>query len=311
MNTCIRTSVLLLALLLCTALASASDPLKVVATIPDLADIVREVGGERVEVSTITRGKENLHAVVARPSHLIALSRADVFVEVGLSLEIAFVPGLLENARNERIRPGAPGFVNVSEGWGALDVPQDVSRRAGDIHPQGNPHLNLDPRAGAHMARRVLEGLTRVDPGSKAEYERRHTAYAERLASAEKRWTEAGAAWKGQRVVMYHQEFDYLAAFHGLETTGKIESKPGIPPTPTHVAELIRAMKEAKCSVILTAPWSNGNDVERIAEATGARVVELPNQCGAVAGSESWIGMMDEVHRRLGQAFAAAKKGGN
>jgi ABC-type Zn uptake system ZnuABC Zn-binding protein ZnuA len=286
--------------------APASDPLKVVATIPDLADIVREIGGDRVDVTTITRGKENLHAVKARPSHMIALSRADLFVEVGLSLEVAFVPALLENARNPRIRPGAPGFVNVSLGWEPLDVPQEVSRRAGDIHPQGNPHMNLDPRAGAHMAQRVLDALVRVDPGSKAEHERRHADYAERLAAAETRWRAAGAAWKGRRVVMYHQEFDYLAAFHGLEIVGKVESKPGIPPTPTHVAALIRSMKESGCRVILTAPWSNGNDVERIAEETGARIVELPNQCGAISGSETWIGMLDEIHGRLGAAFAAA-----
>jgi zinc/manganese transport system substrate-binding protein len=310
MNTCIRMLNAVVALVLCASLARAGDPLKVVATIPDLADVVREIGGDRVDVTTITRGKENLHAVKARPSHMIALSRADLFVEVGLSLEVSFVPALLENARNDRIRAGAPGFVNVSVGWEALNVPQEVSRKAGDIHPQGNPHLNLDPRAGAHVAKHVLDALVRVDAGSKTEYERRHAAYAERLAAAEARWRAAGEAWKGARVVMFHQEFDYLAAYHALEIAGKVESKPGIPPTPTHVAELIRTMKERQCRVILTAPWSNGNDVTRIAEATGARVVELPNQCGAVAGSETWIGMMDEIHRRLGAAFAAAGTGG-
>jgi ABC-type Zn uptake system ZnuABC Zn-binding protein ZnuA len=284
-------------------------PLKVVATIPDLADLVREIGGERVEVSSIARGTENLHAVVARPSHLVAMSRAELFVEVGRSLEISFVPGLLENARNERIRPGAPGFVRVSEGWEVLDAPATLSRKAGDIHPQGNPHLNLDPRVGRHMAQRILEGLVRVDPGSKVAYQARFDAFAARLAEAKSRWEARAAGWKGRKIVTYHLEYDYLAAARGLEIVGTIESKPGIPPTPNHIARLIAEMKVQGCTTILTAVWSNNNDVARIAEATGATVVELPNQCGGVEGAETWIGMMDLVHRRLAAALGGAPPG--
>jgi ABC-type Zn uptake system ZnuABC Zn-binding protein ZnuA len=283
--------------------ASAGGPLKVVATIPDLADLVKEIGGERVDVTSIARGKENLHAVVARPSHLVAMSRADLFVEVGLSLEVGFVPGLLEGARNERIRPGAPGFVNVSEGWSAIEVPADVSRKAGDIHPHGNPHLNMDPRGGRHMAQRILEGLVRVDPGAKDFYQGRCADLLVRIDQAEQRWSAQAGAWKGRKVVVYHLEYDYLADAYGLEIVGAIEYKPGIPPTPNHIARLIESMRVEGCKTILTAIWSNNNDVARIAEATGARVVELPNQCGATKGAESWIGMMDVVHERLAAAF--------
>jgi len=291
-------------------LAAARPPerLKVLATIPDLADLVREVGGERVEVDTITRGKENLHAVMARPSHLVAMSRADLFVEVGLSLEIAFVPGLLEGARNEKIRPGAPGFVNVSEGWTAIDVPLELSRKAGDVHPQGNPHLNLDPRAGRHMAQRIFEGLVRVDPAGKDVFQANLEAYLGELATAEARWQEMSADWRGRKVVVYHQEFGYLAAHTGLEILGSLEVKPGIPPTPNHVAGLIQKMKAEGCTTILTASWSRNKDVERLAEATGARVVELPNQCGGSTECTTWIGMMDLVHRRIDEALTAPRK---
>jgi ABC-type Zn uptake system ZnuABC Zn-binding protein ZnuA len=233
------------------------------------------------------------------------MSRADVFVEVGLSLEVAFVPGLLEGARNERIRPGAPGFVNVSEGWTPIEVPADVTRRAGDIHPQGNPHMNLDPRAGKHIAGRVLAGLVRVDPGSEALYRKNHDALVARIEAAEARWAEQARDWSGLEVVVYHLEYNYLAAARGLDVVGAIESKPGIPPTPNHVARLVADMKARGCKTILTAPWSNNNDVARIAEATGARIVELPNQCGGMPSAESWIGMMDLVHQRLAAAFAA------
>jgi len=289
------------------AAASAAElagaPLRVVATLPDLADIASRIGGERVQVTALTKGRENLHHVVARPSHLVALSRADVLIQVGLSLEMGFLPGLLENANNPRIRPGQPGFVNVSVGWQALDVPATLSRQEGDIHPDGNPHLNLDPRGGRHIAERILAGLVASDPSGKPYFEARAAEYERELAAAEARWSTASKAWAGRRIVVYHKEYDYLAERYVLDIVGSIESKPGIAPTPKHVAELVKKIQAAGPVVILTAPWSNGGEVEEIAKATGAKIVELPNQGGGIAGTETWIGMMDVIHDRLARAF--------
>lgn len=293
----------LLALLLTPLAAAGEKPLKVVATVEDLADIVREVGGERVEVFTICRGRENLHRVMTRPSHLAGMARADVFVQYGLSLEMSFVPGLMQACRNRDIQPGMPGFINVSEGWEAIQVPEVMSRAAGDIHPQGNPHMNLDPRAGRHVAGRVLAGLVSFDPSSRELYERRHADYLERLERAEARWNEQAAGWKGARAVVYHQEFDYLMARYGIEKFGAIEVKPGIPPTPRHVAELIDRMRKDKPDAILTAPWSNNQVSERIAKETGVPIVELPNMAGEKADAQTWIGMMDLVHGRLARVL--------
>ena len=288
------------------ASAVPADKLKVVCTIQDLADITKEIGGDRVEITTIARGKENLHQVQSRPSHLIAVSRADVFVQVGLSLETGFVPGLLEAARNPRIQPGKPGFITMSQGWNPLDVPTSLSRQAGDVHPQGNPHMNLDPRAGRHMADLVLAGLSGVDPGSKAEYEKRHAAYVERLAAAEARWSAMAKSWKDKKIVVYHKEYDYLIEACGLKLVGSIEPKPGSAPTASSLAELIEAIKREKDVTIFTAPWSNNQAVARIVEETGSKSVELPNMCGGIPGTESWIGMMDLVHQRLSQAFGSS-----
>jgi zinc/manganese transport system substrate-binding protein len=289
--------------------ARAGDKLRVVATIPDLADIGHEIGGDRVQVTALTKGRENLHFVAARPSHLVALSRADALVQVGLSLESGFLPGLLENANNPKIRPGQPGFINTSVGWQAIDVPTVLTRKDGDVHPDGNPHLNLDPRGGRQIAGRILAGFVACDPSGKSAYDARAAEYGKKLDDAEARWADAAKGWKGKKIVVYHKEYDYLAARYGLEIVGTLETKPGIPPTPGHLAELVAKMKSAGDVVILTAPWSNGGEVEQVAKATGAQVVELPNQCGGIGGTDTWIEMMDSIHDRLGRAFGTAGKG--
>lgn len=283
------------------------DQVRVVCTIPDLADAVRRVGGEHVKVHTLAKGTENVHAVRIRPSDLNQTARADLFVEMGLSLEHAFVPGLLENARNAAIRPGEPGFINCSDGWDAIDVPEGVSRSdAADLHPFGNPHFNLDPRGGRHIAERVLDGLLKVAPELERELRARHAAYVALLDAAEARWTKSGAALKGKRVVTYHSEFDYLLKSLGVDCIATIEPKPGVPPTPKDLAKLIAKMKAEKVDVILTAPWSNDRSVRFVADKTGAEVVELPSMVGGVKKADTWIALMDLIHERLGAALASS-----
>lgn len=279
------------------------ERLRCVASIPDLADLLREIGGERVEVTSLARGPENLHAFVARPSHLVAVAKADALFQIGLSLEMAFVPGLIEGSRNFKVFPDAAGFINCSEGWEAIQVPVVLTRQAGDIHPQGNPHLNIDPRAGRFLAARILTALSTLRPESKPYFEARHANYLERLAVAEKRWAEIGVHFKDRKLVEYHQEYDYFVSHYGLQRVANLEVKPGIPPTPNHLASVIEVMKTQACDVIVTAPWSNNNFVERVAEATGAKVVVLPSACSGVEGTETWIKMMDTVHERLARAF--------
>lgn len=288
-------------------LAHAGDKLRVVTTIPDLADISRRIGGERVDVQSICKGLENPHFVSVKPSHLVAMSRADVFVQVGLSLEVAFVPGLLENCGNDRIQPGKPGFINTSEGWVPLDVPVVADRKLGDVHPQGNPHLNLSPQGGRQMARRILEGLCAVDPASKAGYEQRYTAYTKELEQAEQRWAKQSANWKGRKICVYHQDFIYLSHAYGLQIVGNVEPQPGIPPTPSSLASLITRLRKESDVCLLSASWARRATLEEVRDQANVRLVELPNMCAGLPGTESWIAMMDLVHQRLAEAFGTPK----
>ena len=300
----IRQVLLTLALLAASADARSPERLRVVTTIPDLADIVSVIGGDRVEVSSIAKGRENVHAVNVKPSHLIALSRADLFVEMGMSLEHAWVPGLLMAARNAHVRPGGDGFVNASVGWTAIEVPETLSRRQGtDIHPEGNPHFNLDPDAGRHLADAVLAGLVRVDPKSESAYRARHAAYVERIDAARERWDAIARRTAGHTVVEYHKTFDYLIRHLGLELVATLEPKPGVPPTPRHLSEVIGAMRERSVEVVLTEAWSNDASVRQVTRATSARGVELPTMVEGAEGAGSWIALMDLLHDRLAEAF--------
>lgn len=276
--------------------------LRVVTTVPDLADIARAIGGPDVKVHSICRGKENLHAASPRPSDLIALSKADLFIQLGLSAETTWLPSLLNRARNRTIASGAEGFVNASRDWQAIQIPDQMTRSLGDIHPQGNPHFNLDPRAGAHMAAKILEGFVRIDPAGEAEYKKRLDTWLKSVDEARERWAEIGAQFKGKRVVIYHMEFNYFAEHYGIEIVGSLEPRPGIPPTPNHLAKLIKTMQDEKIEVLLTAPWSNNRFVKDVAKKTGARVILLPTMVEEdIVGG--WIGMMDVLHERLAQAF--------
>jgi len=296
---------ILAAAALCALAAGASAQLKVVATIPDLADIAREIGGELVEVTTIAKGTENIHSVSIKPSHLVAVDRADVLLEIGLALEHAYVPALLEKGRNPRIRPGAPGFVNCSEGWQPLDVPSQVSRSEGaDLHPLGNPHMNLDPRAGRHFADRILEAFSRVDPAHEADYKRNHAAYVAKLDAAGKRWAEIGEKLKDKQVAIYHDDVTYFVRAYGMDVVARIEPKPGVPPTPRDLAATVEKLRAAGVKVILTAKWSNNKDVRFVAEKAGAQVVEVPVMVGGVEGAGSWIQMMDRLHASIAAACA-------
>jgi ABC-type Zn uptake system ZnuABC Zn-binding protein ZnuA len=285
--------------------AAASAQLRVVATIPDLADVAREIGGDLVDVKTIAKGTENVHSVSIRPSDLVAVNRADVLIQVGLSLEHAYVPGLIEKARNKRILPGAPGFVDCSEGWEAIDVPDEISRgAAADVHPLGNPHMNLDPRAGRHLAERIREGLARADPEHAEAYAQNHAAYVRKLDVAEKRWAELGAKLKGAKVALYHRDFTYFARRYGMEVVATVEPKPGVPPSPRDLAGIVEVLRREEVKLVLTAKWSNNKDVRFVADKAGARVLEIPILVGGVAGADSWIDMMDVLHTSLVDALA-------
>ena len=293
------------------SITTRADKIEVVATLPDLADLARAIGGERVNVKTLARPGQNLHAVRVKPSHLVALSKADLFLQVGLSLEHAWVPGLLRTSRNRGVFPGTDGFVSAGDGYEMIEVPVRLDRAiSADVHPAGNPHINISLGGGPHMAERIRDGLIRVDPKGEKAYRAGFTRWMSEYRVARARWDiiSAEVAKAKASACLYHQEFDYLLGEMGISIATFLEPRPGLPPTPSHLAEVIEIVKYRKIPVILTAPWSNNKNCRRVAELTGTPILELPVMVGGDAEHSTWIQMVDRSVSRIAAAYGVDAK---
>jgi ABC-type Zn uptake system ZnuABC Zn-binding protein ZnuA len=292
------------ALLGCGAFAEAQK-IRVVTTTPELADMAKQIGKELVDVESLTRGVEFMHAVPVKPSFVPRLNRADFLVQMGLDLEIAWLPALLEVASNPKILPGQSGNIDCSAGISVLEVPRTIDRAEGDVHPKGNPHYNLDPLNGKIMARNIANGLSRHSPQHASTFEKNLNAYLSELDKAIERWQSAAAPLKGIKIVTYHIEWSYFAHRFGLQQIGIIELKPGIEPTPNHLVALAQKMQQEKVQLIIYGPQSDRYP-KQLASQTGARVVRLQSIAGGSPETDTYLKFIDYNVRSL---LAAIKKG--
>jgi zinc/manganese transport system substrate-binding protein len=279
--------------------ADAARKIRVVTTIPDLADMTRQVGGDLVDVTSLATGVENIHAVPMKPSFAVTLNRAEVIVLMGLEAEHAFLPALLEASRNPKIRRDMPGYVDCSVYVTPLEVPTRLDRSLGDIHPMGNPHFNLDPGNGKNMVRAITEGLSRNAPEHAAAFRKNADTYLAKLDEAIGRWQRQAAPLKGKKFVTYHPDMIYFAERFGMVQFGTIEIRPGIDPTPSHVADLIERMRQAKVDLVIRELHYPAGLAESVAKSTGAKLVELPAMVGGVPEAKDYITFIDYNVRTL------------
>jgi ABC-type Zn uptake system ZnuABC Zn-binding protein ZnuA len=288
-----RVLILAIALLVAGNLVAA-DKLKVVTTTEDLASLTREVGGDRVDVTAIGKGYQDPHFVEAKPSFLLLLRNADLLELVGLDLEIGWLPPLLEQSRNVNIRPGLPGYLDVSQGVEILERPTvTVTRAMGDVHPSGNPHYWLDPANAVRIAIQIRNRLAALRPNDTAYFDQRLNNFKVRLNDANKRWLAQMAPYRGAKIVDYHPSWPNFARHFGLQVAGTIEPKPGIPPSPSHTLEIINLIKNQKIKVILMEPYFDRKTPDFIAEKTGAKVVVLYPSVGGKPGLDDYFKLFD------------------
>jgi zinc/manganese transport system substrate-binding protein len=277
---------------------AGAKSLRVVATVGDLGAIAREVLGPGApEVVVLAKPSQDPHFVDARPSLMLDLNRADALCAMGLDYEVGWLPVLVRGARNSAIQLGGPGYIDASTMISVLEAPLGrVDRSMGDIHPGGNPHFTLDPRNGVRIARGMADRFGRLDPAGRDGYLRNAEAFAQRLAPRIRGWEALMAAHRGAAVVTYHKSFIYFTSWCGLDIVDELEPKPGIPPNPAHVADVVARMRERKVRAILQERWYPSNTGAVVAQQTGAHLVLIT---GMTPIGGSYADHIDEVVRTV------------
>lgn len=322
-------------------------PLKVCTTTPDLASLVREVGGDEVRVTTFAKGSEDAHFIEARPSFVRELSTADLYIQTGLELEMGWAPVLLRGARNADVQPGAAGYLDASRAIKPRDVPTgQVDRSQGDVHPLGNPHYLLDPINGLKVARLIRDKLTALRPARKGYFEERYGDFrgrlsalliGEKLASTydveklmllhdhgrleaflkQQGQLELLGGWvgrmrplEGAAVVADHNMWSYFAARFGLEVIGYMEPRPGLSPTTRHLGDLVRTMRQRSVKLVIASPYFPDRHAAFLAEHTGARSVVLAHQVQSIDGADDYLSMFEHNVAALEAALRDPGNGG-
>jgi zinc/manganese transport system substrate-binding protein len=285
--------------------AHAERKLRVVVTIPDLKSLTEAVGGDLVEVDSLTRGTQNFHEAEVRPSMMLKLRRADALIENGVELD-TWADVAVTGANNANIIRGSAGRIEISRGIQLLEVPTTrVDRSMGDVHPLGNPHFSLDPGLAPIITQNIVDGLSRLAPDNRPAFEKNRQAFLQKLDGEMDRWTKLMEPVRGGKVVVYHPDFIYFLTRFGLVQVGTLEDRPGIPPSPQHLVQIIRQMKAEQVKVILVEPWNDLKLAERVAAEVGggAKALVMANSVGAVKGADNYIAAIDYNLKTLAQVL--------
>lgn len=298
----------LLALALVPALLALAPPPaqakpRVVATLADLWAITRVLTGNAVDVEIATRPAQNPHDFEIRPSQILMVKRADVLIRNGLE-EDAWIDPIVESSGNPKLLRGSANVVEGVRGVQVLKVPTGpIDRSLGDVHPLGNPHYTMDPATLPMVTANILTGLTYAMPDLAAAFEANRRAFLEKVAAADKRWREVLAPYRGARIVSYHDSWPYFFRAFGLVEGGIEEDRPGIPPSPGHIAALVREMKQEKVKVILHETYYPTDVSDFIARQTGATVLVVPQLPGAIKGTDTYISHLDYLVNAIAHAL--------
>jgi len=288
--------------------AAAADKINIITTTEDLAAIVREIGGDKVQVDALAKGYQDPHFVDAKPSFLLKLRRADLLIAIGLQLEIGWLPPLVTNCGNPKIQPGAAGYLEAGQFAEILEIPSgQITRAMGDVHPQGNPHFWLDPQNGLRVAKGLRDKFSAMSSADAAYFAQRYDSFSQRLAEAEKGWDEKMKQYRGAKIVTYHNSWPNLIRRFGLNVVGYVEPRPGIPPSPGHLVDLIGEMKRQNVKLILVEPYFDLKTPESVGRQTGAQVVVLMPSVGGEKDVTDYFKLFDYDVNLLVRALSGAK----
>ncbi len=270
---------------------------------PEWGALAKEIAGDRVSVYSATTALQDPHHIEARPSLIAKIRSADLVVCTGSELEVGWLPLLFTQSGNSKVQPGSPGYLEASRFVPRIEIPKVIDRALGDIHPGGNPHIHLDPRNIAKVADVLGERLAQIDPAGAAAYKAGLASFQSRWQAAIARWEIEGARLKGVPLVVYHKDFSYFIAWMGMREVGSLEPRPGIPPTPSHLADLVERMKRESAKVIVYEAYNSPKAAEFLSQRTGIPAVMLPYTIGGSDRAKDLFGLFDDTIARLAGAL--------
>ena len=282
---------------------AAQAKLNVVATLPDFGSLAREIGGDKIDILVLAKATEDPHFVDARPSFVVSLRNADVLIDGGAELELGWLPPLLQNARNPKIDVGKPGRVQASQGIRLMNVPTNVTRAAGDVHALGNPHFCMDPIIAKAIAQHIAKSFAAVDPPNAAFYDANYKKFEATVNAKLQGWGAMMQSYQGAHVAAYHDSWPYFAHRFGINIDVFLEPKPGIPPSPSHLTEVIGQMKSLQIKAIIVEPYHDRRIAEKVARSTNAKVVDFAQFPGGIPNTESYVSLVDQLVKRLVDAL--------
>lgn len=286
-------------ILLAAALPAQAAALRVFACEPEWAALAEEIGGENVTVHSATHGRQDAHHVRARPSLIARIRRADLLFCSGAGLETGWLPILMRRGAPRTVQPGQPGHLMAAAHVEILERPEVLDRSMGDLHPEGNPHVHLDPRNVLRLADELAKRLERLDPANAEAYRARLRSFRSRWTDAMDGWTKRAARLAGTRIVVYHEAWVYLIRWAGLERTASLEPLPGIPPTAGDLARTLDRARGTGVRAILRTPYEPTEASDWLSGKTGIPVLELPFTVGGQPGVDDLFGLFDTTLARL------------
>jgi zinc/manganese transport system substrate-binding protein len=277
----------------------AGAALNIFACEPEWAALARELAAEKASVYSATTALQDPHRVEARPSLIARVRSADLLVCTGAELEIGWLPLLLTQSGNSKIQLGAPGYFEASQFLEKIEIPSVLDRSQGDVHASGNPHVHLDPRNIAKVADALAQRFVDLDPANAETYRKRASSFRERWTAATARWEREAAPLKGVPVVVYHKDMSYFLSWAGMREAGSLEPKPGLPPTPSHLAELVEKMKREPAKAVVYSAYSSPKAAEFLSERSKIPSVMLPFTVGGTDKAKDLFGLFDDMIARL------------
>ncbi len=285
-------------------LSTAKADLNVVATTQDIASISKFIGGNQVNVISLTKGSRDPHFATAKPSMIRKVFRADLVIAVGAELEIGWLPALLQSGRNSNVLPGTQGYLDLSTVVNIKGRPKvRVTRDMGDVHAAGNPHYWLNPDNGVLMANAIADRLSELYPEHEQLFHDNAKRFQSTINEKKKQWQSELSFLKGKNVISYHTSMLYLADAYGFKIVAYIEPKPGITPSASHLNKLIYTIKQQHIPLLIMEPYYEKRSAELLQRKTGIHVAVIPQSVGALPGADNYFKLFDKIAETIKESF--------